>query len=221
MKNPAASMRAGALVRLRQARGVTLIEMMVAVLVLSVGLLGIAGLQAATSKYKINTWSRSQASVLLSDLAERVRVNPEAAGTSFASNGVTSTSLYLLDDDWASQQAEDFSTPPSTNCETAACTSAQRADFDLLTWRKRVRHAMPQGAALVSGDRAEGIHVTMMWFDKELDDRGASVQHGDTVALVKSRVCDGSEEGMAQQTCCPSEAAAPEGVRCARFTFVP
>ena len=71
---------------LRHARGVTLIEMMVAVLVLSIGLLGIAGMQAATSKYKINSWSRSQASVLLSDLAERVRINPGAGGTNFSAN---------------------------------------------------------------------------------------------------------------------------------------
>ena len=107
---------------LRHARGVTLIEMMVAVLVLSIGLLGIAGMQAATSKYKINSWSRSQASVLLSDLAERVRINPGAGGTNFSANGATSTSLYVLDDDWGAQQANSLG-DPSTNCETSACTS--------------------------------------------------------------------------------------------------
>lgn len=85
---------------LRQSAASRLIEMMVAVLVLSIGLLGIAGMQAATSKYKINSWSRSQASVLLSDLAERVRINPGAGGTNFSANGATSTSLYVLDDDW-------------------------------------------------------------------------------------------------------------------------
>src|SRR6218665_1084044 len=36
--------------------GLTLVEVMVAIVVLSIGLLGIAGLQAATIKYKINTW---------------------------------------------------------------------------------------------------------------------------------------------------------------------
>jgi len=202
--------------RVRHARGVTLIEMMVAVLVLSVGLLGIAGLQAATSKYKINTWSRAQASILLSDLAERVRVNPDQAGTSFAANGVTAASSYVLDDNWATQQAEDLSADPSPNCETTACSAAQRTTFDLLMWRKRVREGMPQGAALVSGDRAQGINVTMMWFDKEMVDPSTS-------ALVKSPICstDGTETGMAQHSCCPADASAPEGVRCARFSFVP
>ena len=199
------------------AKGVTLIEMMVAVLVLSVGLLGIAGLQAATAKYKINTWSRSQASVLLSDLAERVRINPGAAGTSFGGND--ETSLYVLGDNWSTQQAADLSADPNPNCETAACTSTQRATFDLLMWRKRVREGMPQGAALVSGNRAEGIDVTMMWFDKEMLDQTTNT--GATPTLVKAPVCAGTETGMAQQSCCPADAAAPEGVRCARFSFVP
>ena len=205
--------------RARYAKGVTLIEMMVAVLVLSVGLLGIAGLQAATAKYKINTWSRSQASVLLSDLAERLRINPEAAGTTFGGNGETATSLYVLGDNWTTQQAADLSADPNPNCETAACTSTQRAAFDLLMWRKRVRDGMPQGAALVSGNRAEGIDVTMMWFDKEMLDQTTNT--GATPTLVKAPVCAGTETGMAQQSCCPADAAAPEGVRCARFSFVP
>jgi type IV pilus assembly protein PilV len=199
---------------IRYMSGVTLIEMMIAVLVLSIGLLGIAGLQAATSKYKINTWSRSQASTMLSDLSERVRVNPDAAGTSFAANGVTATSSYAISDNWAAQQSATFTI--SKNCETTACTSAERATYDLLVWRQRVRDGMPQGAALISGDRATGINVTMMWFDKELVDPA-------TLALKSSPTCssDNSETGMAQQSCCPSAAAAPAGVRCARFSFVP
>ena len=200
---------------LRHARGVTLIEMMVAVLVLSIGLLGIAGMQAATSKYKINSWSRSQASVLLSDLAERVRINPGAGGTNFSANGATSTSLYVLDDDWGAQQANSLG-DPSTNCETSACTSTERAAFDLVMWRKLVREGMPQGAALVSGDLAHGFKVTMMWLDKEMTDGDK-----DNPTLKKSPVCDGSETGMAQQSCCPADADAPAGVRCARFSFVP
>src|SRR6218665_4111648 len=64
--------------------GVTLVEAMVAIVVLSIGLLGIAGLQAATMKYKINTWARSSASTLLSAFSERVRTHPDAAGRGFA-----------------------------------------------------------------------------------------------------------------------------------------
>lgn len=198
-----------------KSRGVTLIEMMVAILVLSIGMLGIAGLQAATSKYKINTWARSSVSTLLSDISERVRINPDAAGTSFASEGVAATSEYLIAANWATQQADALSI--TKNCETAVCTSSERATYDLLIWRQRVRESMPQGAALISGNRRNGLDITMMWFDKEqVDDPNNA-----SAALVKAPVCDGTEAGMAQQSCCPTETAAPAGVRCARFSFVP
>lgn len=194
-----------------RSRGVTLIEMMVAVLVLSIGLLGIAGLQTATAKYKVNTWARSSVSTLLADLSERVRINPEEAGTSFAAAGVTSPSSYVVNDNWNTQQAAALTI--SKNCETTACTTSERATFDLLAWRNKLRTSMPQGAALVSGDRRNGLDVTMMWYDKEYVD--------DSAALKTAPTCDGSEQGMAQQSCCPAAAAVPAGVRCARFSFIP
>ncbi|WP_265288509.1 type IV pilus modification protein PilV [Verminephrobacter eiseniae] len=187
------------------ARGVTLVEVMVAIVVLSIGLLGIAGLQAATMKYKINTWARSSASTLLSDLSERVRINPDAAGSSFAEPGVNTKSAYIIGATWAAQQSAALN-PVTPDCETATCTSSQRAAHDLQVWRQRVRNNLPQGAALISGDRKIGLTVTMMWFDKE---------------LIVVHECSDEEKGMAQQTCCPPEADAPDGVRCARFSFIP
>lgn len=194
-----------------RSRGVTLIEMMVAVLVLSIGLLGIAGLQTATAKYKVNTWARASVSTLLADLSERVRINPDEAGTSFAAAGVTSPSAYVLNDNWNTQQADPLTI--AKHCEVTACTTSERATFDLLAWRNKLRNSMPQGAALVSGDRRNGLDVTMMWYDKEYVD--------DSAALKTAPTCDGSEQGMAQQSCCPAAAAVPAGVRCARFSFIP
>lgn len=195
----------------RDVRGVTLVEMMVAVLVLSIGLLGIAGLQAATSKYKINTWARSSSSALLSDLSERVRINPGVAGTSFASAGVESVSAYVLNQTWATQQSDALTI--AKNCETTACSTTERAAFDLLTWRQLLRIKMPQGAAHIDGNSRNGFLVTMMWFDKENVDKDGVLQ--------AAPVCAGNESGMAQQSCCPNVASAPAGVRCARFSFVP
>src|SRR6218665_2824460 len=75
------------------ARGVTLVEVMVAIVVLSIGLLGISGRQAATLKYKINTWARSSASTLLSDVSEWVLINPDSAAKRFAMTGADISSL--------------------------------------------------------------------------------------------------------------------------------
>src|SRR6218665_411918 len=193
--------------------GVPLVEAMVAIVVLSIGLLGIAGLQAATMKCKINAWARSSASTLLSELSERVRINPDAAGSSFAEPGVNPESKYIIDATWAAQQSDALK-PVTPDCETAICTSSQRAAHDLQVWRQRVRNNLPQCAALISGNRKIGLTVTMMWFDKELIDSAAQ-------DLVAASVCSGGEKGMAQKTCVCSEADAPAGVRCARFSFIP
>ncbi|KAB7613235.1 type IV pilus modification protein PilV [Verminephrobacter eiseniae] len=202
---------------LQCARGVTLVEVMVAIVVLSIGLLGIAGLQAATLKYKINTWARSSASTLLSDLSERVRINPDSAGNRFAETGADIASKYVIGDAWAAQQSAALD-PITPNCETEPCTPLQRATHDLQAWRQRVRNNLPQGAALISGNRKIGLTVTMMWFDKELVEPATD---DGPQALVATPVCSGNETGMAQQTCCPSEADVPAGVRCARFSFIP
>jgi type IV pilus assembly protein PilV len=194
-------------------RGVTLIEMMVAVLVLSIGLLGIAGLQAATSKYKVNTWVRASSATLVSDLSERIRVNPDVAGSSFATNGVDAISEYKIDANWSTLQSDTLVI--SKNCETTACTASERAAFDLVIWRQRVRESMPQGAALLSGDRRNGLNVTMLWLDKERVDSDGN--------LLPPSICSdaGTETGMAQQSCCPKGKSLPDGVRCLSFSFIP
>lgn len=196
-------------------RGVTLVEVLVAVLLLSVGLLGIAGLQAGVAKYKINTYARSSISSLYADFADRIRINSDVAGTNLFT-GVISTSQYLLSSTWATQQS-DALTDPSTNCLTTTCTTAQRASYDMVVWRQRVRSVLPQGAALVSGDLSTGIALTLMWNDKEFTDKGSA----SSSALISAPTCTGSETGMARQSCCPAAASAPAGVRCARFLFTP
>jgi type IV pilus assembly protein PilV len=201
--------------KLQSENGVSLIEVLVSIVILSIGLLGIAGLQASVTKYKINTWSRAASAVLYSDLTDRVRTNSDVAGANFIT-GVTEDSLYALSATWAAQKSAILATP-SPNCETATCTTTQRAAYDMGVWRQRVRAALPQGAALVTGDRRDGINVTLMWFDKELTDKGSAT---DSV-LVSSAVCTGTEAGLAQQSCCPTVAAAPAGVRCTRFVFIP
>lgn len=56
-------------------RGFTLVEVLVAVLVLAIGLLGLAGLQATTMRFNHSAYMRSQATNLAYDIADRMRVN--------------------------------------------------------------------------------------------------------------------------------------------------
>ncbi|WP_310638464.1 type IV pilus modification protein PilV [Delftia acidovorans] len=204
----------------RNSRGLTLVEMMVALVVLSIGLLGVAGLQASTTKYRINTMARASVTGLVFDLSERIRVNADSAGGSFLQPGTEDKlSLYAIGSDWATQQTDSLTL--DKDCAANSCTPEERAVYDLQTWRKKLRDSVPQGAAMLSGNKPSGLLLTLMWFDKELTDKTTASDGTSNIALKKAPVCNAQQTGMAQQSCCPEEAKAPEGVRCSRFSFVP
>lgn len=71
----------------RGARGSTLIEVLVAVVILSVGLLGLAGLQMISLQSNQSAYTRSQASLLAYDLVDQMRARRTAAeGGAFDDN---------------------------------------------------------------------------------------------------------------------------------------
>ncbi len=199
----------------RPQSGFTLLEVMVVLIVLSFGLLGVASLQANTAKYKINSWARSSAAVQFSSLADSMRANYKEAGDVFSNGTNTSTSGYVVTDDWATQQADSLTI--STDCLATTCTSADRAEYDVLAWRREVRNLFPQGAVTVTGNASRGVNATVAWFDKQFVDT--------TGALGRSQVCTASLTDSAQQAnCCPSSLVgnpAQEGVRCTNVSFVP
>ena|SRR5690606_16129672 len=59
--------------------GFSLLEVLIAVLVLGIGLLGVAGLQNTTVRSMQGSYERSQAIILLDMLAERLRADSENA----------------------------------------------------------------------------------------------------------------------------------------------
>jgi type IV pilus assembly protein PilV len=63
----------------RNIEGFTLIEALVALLVLSIGLLGVAALQLTALQNNNNALFRSQATYLAYDIADRIRANRSAA----------------------------------------------------------------------------------------------------------------------------------------------
>jgi type IV pilus assembly protein PilV len=60
-------------------RGLTLVENLIALLVLSIGLLGLASLQTASLQFNTSAYQRTQATILASDMADRLRANRQAA----------------------------------------------------------------------------------------------------------------------------------------------
>lgn len=98
-------------------QGFSLIEVLVALLVLSVGLLGMAGLQGYSLASSYDAHLRTQAISLTQDIIDRMRANREMASTNNYQ-----TSLAELPE-------------LSRNCSELTCTPAQLADFDLVEWK--------------------------------------------------------------------------------------
>ncbi len=190
-------------------RGTTLIEVLVAVLILSIGLLGIAGLQASAMRYAQGGWARAAVSSNLSDLADRIRANPDAADTA-----------YQLSTSYAAQRAAIDTLAVATNCMTATCTADQLADFQLKQWQLAIARDMPGAAGFVSGTRSTGYVVTAIWFDKTNVSYGSDGKPTTAEAVTAcSKIASGVP--FAERTCCPDAASAPAGARCTNMMVMP
>lgn len=64
---------------IKQQRGASLIEVLIAIVVISIGLLGLAGLQTSSIKSNHSSYLRSQATLLAYDLSDRMRASRSAA----------------------------------------------------------------------------------------------------------------------------------------------
>ncbi|HPQ95373.1 MAG: type IV pilus modification protein PilV [Thiothrix sp.] len=149
-------------------RGFNLIEVMAAALILSVGLLGLAGLQVSTLKNTQNASSRQQASFQVYELLERMRSNRDAARRG----------------DYA-DVSTDCNTPPDPVCDTGSnCTDTELAHYDLYTVQcgnittstsvqnSGVQAQLPGGALTVSCpvSCAAGVQIRLEWVER-LGDR--------------------------------------------------
>jgi type IV pilus assembly protein PilV len=79
MKTHSPRNTARAITAIRHGRGMTLIEVLVTLVIISVGLLGVAALQLTTVRNNLDAFVRSQAAVLASDMFDRIRANRAAA----------------------------------------------------------------------------------------------------------------------------------------------
>ncbi|MCX7098669.1 MAG: type IV pilus modification protein PilV [Methylococcales bacterium] len=111
--------------------GFTLIEVLVSIMVLSIGLLGLAGLLATSLKSNQSAYNRSQAAQLAYDLADRMRTNI----------GGMNTYITIDPADAAAQAA----------ClTTAGCSQSEMAENDLYEWNLQVTNTLPNGAGTLT-----------------------------------------------------------------------
>ncbi len=114
--------------------GFTLIEVLVALVVLSIGLLGVAGLQAKSQQFSRSAYLNTQATVLAHDMFERMRANPQ---------GLLNSNKYY-DHPVATKK---------TNCFTlTGCSVEAMAKNDMYEWAQDAARKLPGGKVVVCID---------------------------------------------------------------------
>lgn len=129
-------------------RGFGMIEIMVAVLVLAVGVMGFAGLQSRAVQSSGDSYYRTQANSIAQDLAERVRVNGAQRAYYLASARWPTTALTAVPD----------------SCRTATCTAQAMADFDAAIIRYNAQTLLPDGLVKMEQCQASAVNcIYVSW----------------------------------------------------------
>lgn len=131
-------------------KGFTLIEVLVAMLIIAIGVLGIAALQFKGLQYNQDAYFRTQVNYLAYDIADRMRLNQSNAAT-YASS------------------LTNYSVPGTrpTGC-TQTGTSAVGASNDLSCWKQQLYDAIPPGSIADIHNDGGGLYtVSISWTDRE------------------------------------------------------
>ena len=112
-------------------RGISLIEVMMAVLIFSVGMLGLASLMVMATRSNHAAYLRTQVTFLAQSMADRMRANPVGVW-----NGNYNNTSYPI--------------TGSTDCETTACAPANVAKRDQQTWSTLLTTLLPNATASIA-----------------------------------------------------------------------
>lgn len=134
----------------------SLIESLIALLVLALGLLGLAGMQARLLAENRLSNQRAVAIGLIDDMMNRMQFNRLAAMTGITASPPTAGSYELA---WSAAATN------AQDCIGNQCTGAEMAQSDLNQWRANLAASLPGANAriFVSGTDARQIGIAVGW----------------------------------------------------------
>jgi type IV pilus assembly protein PilV len=124
-------------------RGFSLIEVLVAILILSIGLLGLASLQTNGMRFNHSSYLRSQATVLTYDIVDAMRANRGSAGKTATALG----GAYL------------------TNYTDPLPVGSAVAEADLRNWKTLLATLLPEGQGQITQSGSE-FTILVQWTER-------------------------------------------------------
>lgn len=145
-------------------RGASLLEVLVAIVIMSFGLLAMGGLTVSSLQYGKMAQFQTVGVQLANDLVDRMRANRE--GFNNLNSKYEKLAVYA---------------PPSTavtytpNCAASTCLPNDLANMDMADWRNSLRLGLPGGDAYVKkGAEPGSVDIWVMWMDPGLASGGDS-----------------------------------------------
>ncbi|OMH28402.1 type IV pilus modification protein PilV [Motiliproteus sp. MSK22-1] len=111
-------------------QGFTLIEVLVSVLVLSIGIFGLIALESVALRNNQDAYLRSQVTVLIYDVADKMRSNMGVDYSTISASNSTSCVSY--------------------SGAISTCTATQIAQRDLFDWQTTITSILPSGTGSIS-----------------------------------------------------------------------
>lgn len=175
--------------------GTTLIEIMVSIVVIAIGLLGLASMQINALKFQQTASQRSEAFQAAYDLADRMRANfVFTTPDQFDSERTANETKYVSGGTYEAKSSAAH-TPPHTSCGVmkvgGACTTQQIAENDLAEWQLGLKQRLAGGAGVVA-----------------LPTEATTISTFDVYVMWREATFDAFDSN------CPEDAKAPKGVRC-------
>ncbi|MCK4864140.1 MAG: type IV pilus modification protein PilV [Gammaproteobacteria bacterium] len=152
--------------------GFTLLEVMIAMMIFSIGMLGLAGIQATAVQNNNTAYQRTIAMQQSYNMSDLIRSSANFDGFIDPSFDEITTAV---------------GTAPSPNCfldvndDITKCTTSEMAAFNIYHWKKRLagKQGLPSGRGKVTRD-GDTYEIIIMWDEKR---NGATNEDCGTTAL--------------------------------------
>lgn len=166
--------------KIARQHGMTLLEVLVSIVILAIGMLGIAGILLISNKANNSSYAKLQAVQCVYDILDRIRTNSASAISgkynisNIGSNGFPSAV-----------------TAPSALCNVSVCTPAQLAAYDTWYWLTKDVSKLPSGSGSITSSLSGVagntiITVTVQWNDSPAQSQiGANSAAGTNANFVQ------------------------------------